>query len=337
MKSVKSILLIAALFCFLLVANSVVAETGIETDPEDDVIAFNQNLNTGETEQTETADVPGADIVEVSYDRVDGGTEVTISFNVNDRGQIETLDLYGMEDENELMDLLLNSSDPLPLAYSAFVMTDQFEYEVVYEGGNCTLNYGDELDYTIDGNEFSATFNLNNASESITKIGAQSFFMDFSLTSSKVYMDAAPDSFLFMAEITAPSTANTGEEIEFTGATYNLADLFDMGVTETNYTYEWDFDDGSTGTGETVTHAYQHPGSYTVELTVADSEGTETTTTSMVTVSEGTTSNGDSGDNGDNPNSGDGTENDNTLMIFIAIIGIIVVIGVVALVVVIRR
>lgn len=337
MKSVKSILLIAALFCSLLIANSVVAETGIETDDEDDVIAFNQNLNTGETEQTETADVPGADIVEVSYDRVDGGTEVTISFKVNDRGQIETLDLYGMEDENELMDLLLNSSNPLPLAYSAFVMTDQFEYEVVYEGGNCTLNYGDELDYTIDGNKFSATFNLNAANESITKIGAQSFFMDFSLTSSKVYMDAAPDSFLFMAEISAPTTASTDEEIEFTGTTYNLADLFGMGSTEGDYTYEWDFDDGSSGTGETVTHSYQYPGSYNVQLTVSDSQGTETTTTSTITISEGTASNGDNSDNEGNVDSGDGTESDNTLMIFIAIIGIIVVIGVVALVVVIRR
>jgi hypothetical protein len=37
--------------------------------------------------------------------------------------------------------------------------------------------------------------------------------------------------------------------------------------------YEWDFDDGTTGSGQTVTHTYTIPGIYNVRLTVADDLG----------------------------------------------------------------
>jgi PKD repeat protein len=38
--------------------------------------------------------------------------------------------------------------------------------------------------------------------------------------------------------------------------------------------YSWDFGDGSSGSGESVTHSYQASGSYTVNLTVTDNNGT---------------------------------------------------------------
>lgn len=335
MKSVKKMMMIAALLSIFFVANLVVAESGVEVDPENDVIAFVENLETGELEQTETSDVPGADIIEVSYDRVNGQTEITISFKVNENGIIETIDLDSIDDQNQLFDLLLNSSDPIPIAYSVYLLTDEAEYNIVYEGGNCTIDLGDNIDFTVDGNEFTATFDLMSSDESITKIGAQSFFMDFSMTSTSfaIYMDAAPDSFLFVSEIVGNETAKTGEVIELTALTTNLAGLLDFGLTDIDYTYEWDFDDGSSGTGETVTHTYQYPGTYTVEVTVSDAEGTEISDTLVITVSQGASSN--------NGNTNNGNENGDTegspIMIFIIIIGIIVIIGIIALVVVIKR
>ncbi len=51
--------------------------------------------------------------------------------------------------------------------------------------------------------------------------------------------------------------------------------------------YEWDFGDGTTGTGATVTHIYDAPGSYEVTLTVTDHAGQAVTTTFALQVTLG--------------------------------------------------
>jgi hypothetical protein len=50
--------------------------------------------------------------------------------------------------------------------------------------------------------------------------------------------------------------------------------------------YTWDFGDGTTASGDSVTHTYTDPGSYVVELTVQDFYGTTSTTTQDITVAE---------------------------------------------------
>jgi PKD repeat protein len=49
--------------------------------------------------------------------------------------------------------------------------------------------------------------------------------------------------------------------------------------------YEWDFGDGTTGTGETPSHTYGDDGVYTVTLTATDDDGTSYTTNENVSVS----------------------------------------------------
>jgi len=51
-------------------------------------------------------------------------------------------------------------------------------------------------------------------------------------------------------------------------------------------TYEWEFGDGSTATGETVTHTYESVGTYDATLTVVDDAGGANSTTVEITVSD---------------------------------------------------
>ncbi len=53
--------------------------------------------------------------------------------------------------------------------------------------------------------------------------------------------------------------------------------------------YAWDFGDGATGTGPSVTHAYAGPGTFSVTLTVADAFGRAASTIKSVTVISGGT------------------------------------------------
>jgi hypothetical protein len=69
---------------------------------------------------------------------------------------------------------------------------------------------------------------------------------------------------------TNKARVKAGEEVEFYG---RIAGGF------LPYSYEWDFGDGNTNTGEAPTHAYKSAGSYTISLTVTDDRGNTDTET----------------------------------------------------------
>jgi chitodextrinase len=50
--------------------------------------------------------------------------------------------------------------------------------------------------------------------------------------------------------------------------------------------YSWDFGDGATASGVSVTHTYSRAGSYTLKLTVASPSGTTTVTKSLQVTSQ---------------------------------------------------
>jgi len=75
----------------------------------------------------------------------------------------------------------------------------------------------------------------------------------------------------------SPLTPYAGEIVTFDGtASYDPNGYIDS--------YLWDFGDGTNGTGEIATHSFADNGTYTVALTVTDSDGLTNTTSADVTV-----------------------------------------------------
>jgi PKD repeat protein len=84
----------------------------------------------------------------------------------------------------------------------------------------------------------------------------------------------------------SPSNATVGQTVTFDGS----ASTPSTGATISDYT--WDFGDGTgddSGGVATDTHAYSTPGTYTVKLTITDSNNETNSTTQQVTVTAQTT------------------------------------------------
>ncbi|WP_135304754.1 PKD domain-containing protein [Haloarcula amylovorans] len=79
------------------------------------------------------------------------------------------------------------------------------------------------------------------------------------------------------ASVSGPDSLQVGEQATFEASASDDGSLA---------SYEWNFGDDSTATGQSVSHAYSSPGDYTVQLTVTDDDGASTTATTTVSVSE---------------------------------------------------
>ena len=76
---------------------------------------------------------------------------------------------------------------------------------------------------------------------------------------------------------TVPSFGVYGASSGVTGAVQTFTALTgypDQTVPPPGYTFDWDFGDGNTGTGETVNHIYSTAGTFDVELTLIAADGT---------------------------------------------------------------
>ena len=80
-----------------------------------------------------------------------------------------------------------------------------------------------------------------------------------------------------IADANGSYSGNEGSEIAFDGSASSDSD-------GSIVSYEWDFGDGTTGTGTTPSHAYVDNGSYTTTLTVTDNDGLTGTDIASVTV-----------------------------------------------------
>jgi parallel beta-helix repeat protein len=83
-----------------------------------------------------------------------------------------------------------------------------------------------------------------------------------------------------IANADGPYTNYTNTSIFFNGSASYDPD------SEDTISYNWDFDDGNTGRGETIEHTYTTSGNYTVTLTVTDNQGAQSTYTTYAEITE---------------------------------------------------
>ena len=330
-KSLKWFTLSMAI-CFIITLFSefvFAQDVEVVTDNEDDVL-FADSSNMGEdiANWTKTNAKPNIDIVRVTYNREEGSKEVTLTLEVNSRGYIEDTNTFnesGGFDETNFTGSMVS--------YMIILETSSNSYDVEYINKDCTVN-GENVSADVSGSRLSVTFNLSESNETFVSIAGYSYaFEILSLTDIRMYMDIAPDSALFVADAGGPYSGKVGEDIHFSGSY-----LDPLEFTSGPYTYTWDFDDGSTGTGENPTHSYQYPGDYTVTLTIHDSAGHTATGTASVEITKdsSTNNNGSNTNNNGSSNTGAGGAS-NGFLLFIVMIAIIIIVGVVALIFVIRR
>ncbi|MBW3581531.1 MAG: PKD domain-containing protein, partial [Euryarchaeota archaeon] len=98
---------------------------------------------------------------------------------------------------------------------------------------------------------------------------------------------------------TGGGTTNSPPTASFTYTCTDLSCNFDgTGSSDSDGTissYAWDFGDGTTGTGATVSHTYGAGGTYTVTLTVTDDGGATGSASQSVSVTSGGSTGGGSG------------------------------------------
>ena len=81
-----------------------------------------------------------------------------------------------------------------------------------------------------------------------------------------------------------PSAALNGPYTSDEGSAVSMSGSGSSDVDGTITSYAWDFGDGTTGTGASVSHTYAQEGSYTVTLVVTDNDGLTSSATSTATV-----------------------------------------------------
>ncbi|WP_256297078.1 PKD domain-containing protein [Haloarchaeobius salinus] len=158
--------------------------------------------------------------------------------------------------------VLANDGEPLELVNtSSGVVVDEFAY------GTATTSDG--WSYTYANATGVATRNGDGAGWYVDTDDPS----DWSDVVETDFFDPAPNaSFDY-----SPPTPDTSDSVTFDATGSTVAG---------SGSYQWDFGDGTTATGDTPTHSYDTSGTYTVTLTITDENGDTNTTTRTVTVTQ---------------------------------------------------
>lgn len=130
--------------------------------------------------------------------------------------------------------------------------------------------------YTVVGVSGSAVTTSTNLRQVVTPAGAL-FTTRVRVSEGTLTIAASAPNQAPTANIAGPTTATVGAPVSFSGAGSTDAD-------GTIASYAWNFGDGTTGTGATVSRTFAAAGTFTVRLTVTDNLGATGTRDQVVTV-----------------------------------------------------
>lgn len=321
MKKIK-IIISAMFFLFFIIsaANFAVAEDENITisDPKGDVLVY--DLLDIDYNFTTTDEVPNIDLKEVTYIHNEGSKKATLILQVY--GKIED---RGSLNEGDLGDAFDT------VAYAVSLTTTNKVYQINYVNKTCTIaesefNTKNITDWSVNNDKLTINIDLENADETYIDITAESTDIDIDFTSESggFYFDTIPN--LLIVEIEEETNVEEiGKSIQFN------ANAQDQYGSTGDYTYDWDFGDGTKSTEKNPKHTYNSVGNYTVTLTVEDELGNVGNDTTKITITEKET-NGNGNGGGNNQ---DGS--DSGLNLFITIIAVIIIIGILVLIFIIRR
>jgi PKD repeat protein len=134
---------------------------------------------------------------------------------------------------------------------------------------NYEWDFGD--DHTASGSEVSHTYDAPGHYTVSLKVTNSSGATD--TTTHDIRIEARP-----VAIISAPATGQVGQPITFNGSASTASN-------NPIRSYIWDFGDGSSASGATVSHTYSQAGGYLVRLTVTDDEGVTDSATQSIQIS----------------------------------------------------
>ncbi|UCE37407.1 MAG: DUF11 domain-containing protein [Thermoplasmata archaeon] len=140
---------------------------------------------------------------------------------------------------------------------------DESTLTYIWDFGHGNLFFGKTIDYTFsDDGVYTVSFTVKDSEGHMDTV-----FVYLTI------LNVDPE-----ATIDAPLEAEVEETVHFN------AEASDPG--DDTLTYEWNFGDGSSAYGKTVTHEYLASGQYEVTLTVRDEDGGQSVITTIITISD---------------------------------------------------
>ncbi|SEO66465.1 PKD repeat-containing protein [Halorientalis persicus] len=235
------------------------------SDPDGSIASYEWDFGDGTTatgqQATHTYDEPGAYTARLTVTDDNGTTAI------------------------DSVTVVVEGNDPPMPSLTASSTTVEPEQSITFDGAGSSDPDGSIISYEWDfGDGTTAT------GQQVTHAYADSGSYAATLTvtdddgataSNSVSITVQGDDSLIASAAGSPGEVMTGDTVTFDGSDSSASN-------GTITSYEWDFGDGTTATGQQVTHTYDTAGEYTATLTVTDDDGDTATDTVTTTVTNNT-------------------------------------------------